>query len=168
MKELWEEDPLYGWLNKNLKPDGTKYNLDKDGLRIYTTINSKMQRFAEEAVVEHLSKDLQRSFNNDMRNKPNRPFALDVPKETIELLMQQARRWSDRYRNMKAAGASHEEIAKSFDTKTKMRVFSWNKNGYVDTLMTPNDSIRHYKSFLRAAFIAMEPHTGNIKAYVLA
>ena len=165
-KVLWEEDPLYGWLNKNLKPDGTKYNLDKDGLRIYTTINSKMQRFAEEAVVEHLSKDLQRSFNNDMKRKPNRPFALDVPKETIDLLMQQARRWSDRYRNLKSSGASDEEIAKSFETKTKMRVFSWNANGYVDTVMTPNDSIRHYKSFLRAAFIAMEPHTGNIKAYV--
>lgn len=165
-KVLWEEDPLYGWLNKNLKPDGTKYNLDKDGLRIYTTINSKMQRFAEEAVVEHLSKDLQRSFNNDIKRKPNRPFALDVPKETIDLLMQQARRWSDRYRNLKSSGASDEEIAKSFETKTKMRVFSWNANGYVDTVMTPNDSIRHYKSFLRAAFIAMEPHTGNIKAYV--
>ena len=165
-KVLWEEDPLYGWLNKNLKPDGTKYNLDKDGLRIYTTINSKMQRFAEEAVVEHLSKDLQRSFNNDMKRKPNRPFALDVPKETIDLLMQQARRWSDRYRNLKSSGASDDEIAKSFETKTKMRVFSWNANGYVDTVMTPNDSIRHYKSFLRAAFIAMEPHTGNIKAYV--
>lgn len=165
-KVLWEEDPLYGWLNKNLKPDGTKYSLDKDGLKIYTTLNSKMQRYAEEAVVEHLSKDLQRSFNNDMRRKPNKPFALDVPQETIDLLMQQARRWSDRYRNMKAAGASAEEIAKSFDTKTKMRVFAWNKNGYVDTIMTPNDSIRHYKSFLRAAFIAMEPHTGNIKAYV--
>lgn len=165
-KVLWEEDPLYGWLNKNLKPDGTKYNLDKDGLRIYTTINSKMQRFAEEAVVEHLSKDLQRSFNNDMKRKPNRPFALDVPKETIDLLMQQARRWSDRYRNLKSSGATDEEIAKSFETKTKMRVFSWNANGYVDTVMTPNDSIRHYKSFLRAAFIAMEPHTGNIKAYV--
>ena len=165
-KVLWEEDPLYGWLNKNLKPDGTKYNLDKDGLRIYTTINSKMQRFAEEAVVEHLSKDLQRSFNSDMRRKPNRPFALDVPKETIDLLMQQARRWSDRYRNLKSSGASDEEIARSFETKTKMRVFSWNSKGYVDTVMTPNDSIRHYKSFLRAAFIAMEPHTGNIKAYV--
>lgn len=165
-KVLWEEDPLYGWLNKNLKPDGTKYSLDKDGLKIYTTLNSKMQRYAEEAVVEHLSKDLQRSFNNDMRRKPNKPFALDVPQEIIDLLMQQARRWSDRYRNMKAAGASAEEIAKSFDTKTKMRVFAWNKNGYVDTVMTPNDSIRHYKSFLRAAFIAMEPHTGNIKAYV--
>lgn len=165
-KVLWEEDPLYGWLNKNKKPDGTKYSLDKDGLRIYTTLNSKMQRYAEEAVVEHLSKDLQRSFNADMRNKPNKPFALEVPEETIETLMQQARRWSDRYRNMKAAGATDEEIAESFNTKTKMRVFSWNSKGYSDTIMTPNDSIRHYKSFLRAAFIAMEPHTGNIKAYV--
>lgn len=163
---LWRDDPLYGWLNKNKKPDGTKYNLDKDGLRIYTTINSKMQRYAEEAVVEHLSKDLQVSFNAELRKKPNRPFAMDVPVQTTEELMEQARRWSDRYRNMKASGASPQEIEKSFNTKTKMRVFSWNSKGYSDTVMTPNDSIRYYKSFLRGAFIAMEPHTGHIKAYV--
>ncbi len=163
---LWEEDPLYGWLNKNKKPDGTKYNLDKDGLKIYTTLNSKMQRYAEEAVVEHLSKNLQPSFSAEIRRKPNKPFAVDTPADLAEKLMQQARRWSDRYRNMKAAGASDKEIEQSFNTKTKMRVFSWNKNGYVDTTMTPNDSIRHYKSFLRGAFLAMEPHTGHIKAYV--
>lgn len=163
---LWENDPLYGWLNKNLKPDGSKYNLDKDGLKIYTTINSKMQTYAEEAVVEHLSKDLQPSFNADLKDKPNKPFAREIPGELSESLMQQARRWSDRYRNLKASQATDEEIAASFEEKTKMRVFSWNKNGYVDTTMTPNDSIRYYKSFLRCAFIAMEPQTGDVKAYV--
>lgn len=163
---LWEGDPLYGWLNKNLKPDGTKYNLDKDGLRIYTTINSKMQTYAEEAVEEHLSKDLQPSFNADLQGKPNKPFALDVPLDLTNNLMHQARRWSDRYRNLKKSGASNEEIAKSFNTKTDMRVFAWNKQGYSDVVMTPDDSIRYYKSFLRAAFIAMEPQSGEIRAYV--
>lgn len=163
---LWNEDPLYGWLNKNFKPDGSKYNLDKDGLKIYTTVNSKMQKYAEEAVVEHLSKDLQPSFFVDMKEKPDKPFALNVPVELTENLMAQARRWSDRYRNLKSANASDKEIAASFETKTKMRVFSWNKKGYTDTTLTPNDSIRYYKSFLRGAFIAMEPNTGEIRAYV--
>ena len=163
---LWANDGLYGWLNKNFKADGSKYNLDKDGLRIYTTINYKMQQYAEEAVAEHLGKDLQKSFWRDMRWKKNRPFADDIDNETIEKLMKQARRWSDRYRLMKNDGASDAEIYKSFSVPTKMRVFSWNKKGYIDTVMTPDDSIRYYKSHLRAAFMAIEPHTGHIKAYV--
>ena len=163
---LWADDGLYGWLNKNKKADGSSYNLDKDGLRIYTTINSKMQRYAEEAVAEHLGKDLQKSFWRDIRWKTNKPFSNDVPKETVDQLMKQARRWSDRYRIMKNAGATEEEITKSFDVPTKMRLFSWNKKGYIDTLMTPNDSIKYYKSHLRAAFMAIEPNTGHIKAYV--
>ena len=138
---LWANDGFYGWLNKNLKADGSKYNLDRDGLRIYTTINYKMQQYAEEAVEEHLGKDLQRSFWRDIRWKKNKPFSDDVPDELVEQLMQQARRWSDRYRVMKNRGASESEILKSFNEKTKMRVFSWNKKGYIDTLMTPNDSI---------------------------
>ena len=102
----WEDDPLYGWLNKNTKPDGTPYNLDKDGLRIYTTINSKMQRYAEEAVAEHLGKNLQKSFERDLRSKKNKPFSNDVDKSTRDYVMKQARRWSDRYRIMKKEGAS--------------------------------------------------------------
>ena len=163
---LWANDGFYGWLNKNLKADGSKYNLDRDGLRIYTTINYKMQQYAEEAVAEHLGKDLQRSFWRDLRWKKNKPFSDDVPDEMVDQLMKQARRWSDRYRVMKNRGASEAEIRKSFSEKTKMRVFSWNKKGYIDTLMTPDDSIRYYKSHLRAAFMAIEPHTGHIKAYV--
>ncbi len=163
---LWENDPLYGWLNKNFKPDGSKYNLDKDGLVIYTTINSRLQKYAEEAIVEHLSTTLQPAFFQDMAGKPNKPFALDIPVELTRQLMQQATKWSDRYRMMHSAGMSDKKIEEAFNTPTKMRLFSWNKNRYIDTVMTPNDSIRYYKSFLRAAFVAMEPSTGYIKAYV--
>jgi penicillin-binding protein 1A len=125
-----------------------------------------MQKYAEEAVAEHLGKDLQKSFWRDLRWKTNKPFSNDIDAKTIDQLMKQARRWSDRYRIMKANGASETEIRKSFDEPVKMRVFSWNKNGYIDTVMTPNDSIKYYKSHLRAAFMAMEPETGHVKAYV--
>ena len=162
----WVEDPLYGWLNKNTKPDGSSYNLDKDGLRIYTTIDSRMQRYAEEAIKEHLGEDLQPLFFSDQRNKRNKPFSNSVDQATIERVMQQGRRWSDRYTSMKKAGLSDNEIMKTFDEPVQMRVFSWNKKGYIDTVMTPNDSIKYYKSFLRAAFVAVEPNTGKMKAYV--
>ena len=162
----WADDQLYGWLNKNTKADGTPYNLDKDGLKIYTTIDSRMQKYAEEAVAEHLGKDLQNSFWRDLKWKRNKPFSDEIDASVIDQLMKQARRWSDRYRIMKANGASESEIRKSFDEPVKMRVFSWNNNGYIDTVMTPNDSIKYYKSHLRAAFMAMEPETGHVKAYV--
>ena len=162
----WADNAFYGWLNKNTKADGSKYNLDKDGLRIYTTINYKMQKYAEEAVAEHLGKDLQKSFWRDLRWKKNKPFSDDIEPQMINQLMKQARRWSDRYRIMKANGATEAQIRKSFSEPVKMRLFSWNKQGYVDTLMTPDDSIKYYKSHLRAAFMAIEPHTGHIKAYV--
>ena len=123
---LWADDQLYGWLNKNKKADGTSYNLDKDGLRIYTTIDSRMQKYAEEAVAEHLGKDLQKSFWRDLRYKTNKPFSNDIDQKTIDQLMKQARRWSDRYRIMKANGASEAEIRKSFDEPVQMRLFSWN------------------------------------------
>ncbi|MDP3452983.1 MAG: transglycosylase domain-containing protein [Bacteroidales bacterium] len=163
---LWRDDPLYGWLNKNRKPDGSKYNLDKEGLKIYTTINAAMQRYAEEAVAEHLGKELQGAFFRELRWKNNRPFSNDVPKETINNIMRQSRRWSDRYRMMSAAGASEKEIEQSFSKPVPMTVFAWNSRGRIDTVMTPNDSIKYYKSFLRASFMAMEPQTGFVKAYV--
>ena len=103
---LWADDPLYGWLNKNRKPDGTRYNLDKDGLRIYTTISAKMQKYAEQAVAEHLGKDMQKSFERDLKYKTNKPFSNDVEKSTRDLVMKQARRWSYRYRMMKKEGRS--------------------------------------------------------------
>ena len=163
---LWADDAFYGWFNKNTKADGSKYNLDRDGLRIYTTINYKMQKYAEEAVAEHLGKDLQKSFDRHLKWNRKKPFASDVDQKTIDQLMKQARRWSDRYRIMKNNGASESEIVKSFSQPVKMRLFSWNGKGYIDTVMTPDDSIRYYKGHLRAAFMAIEPNTGHIKAYV--
>ena len=172
---LWATDDLYGWLNKNTKADGTPYNLDKDGLKIYTTINYRMQRYAEEAVAEHLGTELQKAFDNELKYKRNAPFSNDVDKETVDLLMAQARKWSDRYRLSKKAGMSESEIMKSFDVPVPMKVFKWNgkkpsgkERGFVeiDTVMTPNDSIRYYKGILRAAFMAIEPSSGHVKAYV--
>lgn len=167
----WENDGLYGWIHKNRKPDGEEYNIYKDGLRIYTTLDYKMQKYAEEAVAEHLGGDLQQKFWRDLRWKRNRPFSNDVDRKTIDRVMTQARRWSDRYRSMKKAGATKSQILKSFDVPVNMRLFAWDKKhpgkaSYIDTVMTPNDSIRYYKSILRAAFMAIEPSTGHIKAYV--
>lgn len=164
--DLWENDPLYGWLNKNFKPDGTRYSLDRDGLIIYTTIDSRMQKYAEEAVRQHLGKELQPAFNADLRDNPRRPFAKEVPASLCNTVIDQARKWSDRYRNMKSSGATEKEIRKAFGEKTDMRVFAWNSNGYIDTVMTPDDSIKYYKSILRASLVAMEPSTGHVRAYI--
>ncbi|MBO4634901.1 MAG: transglycosylase domain-containing protein [Bacteroidales bacterium] len=163
---LWADDPVYGWLNKNSKSDGSPYDLDRDGLRIYTTINYKMQRYAEEAIAEHLGKDLQKAFFKELKYRRNPPFLAETEKSVIETTLKQARRWSDRTRMMKASGRSDAEIEASFSEPTKMRVFTWEAPGYRDTVMTPDDSIRYYKSFFRAAFMAIEPGTGHIKAYV--
>ena len=162
----WREDPIYGWLNKNRKPDGSSYDLDRDGLRIYTTINYKMQQYAEEAVDEYLGGHLQNLFDQEVRWKRNKPFANSVDDKTAEMLMQQARRWSDRYRLQHRAGKSDAEIYAQFSEPARMRVFAWNDKGYVDTTMTPDDSIRYYKSILRCGFVAIEPGTGHVKAYV--
>ena len=157
----WENDQLYGWIEKNRKTDGSQYDLDKDGLRIYTTINYKMQKYAEEAVAERI-KSLQADFMKDLKYKTNAPFSNDIDEATRNRLMNQARRWSDRWRMLK----TEAQILKSFSEPVKMRVFAYNKNGFIDTLMTPDDSIRYYKSMLRTAFVAMEPGTGHVKAYV--
>jgi len=161
----WVSDDLYGWLDKNKKADGSRYDLDRDGLRIYTTINYKMQKYAEEAVAERI-RDLQADFRRDLRSKTNKPFSNDIDEETRDRVMKQARRWSDRYRVLKKEGKSEAQILKTFSQPTKMRVFAYNKKGYADTTMTPDDSIRYYKSILRTAFVAMEPGTGHVKAYV--
>ncbi|MBO5635155.1 MAG: transglycosylase domain-containing protein [Bacteroidales bacterium] len=161
----WNNDQLYGWLEKNTKTDGTHYDLDRDGLRIYTTINYKMQKYAEEAVAEHI-KSLQADFMKDLKRKTNAPFSNDIDEATRNRLMNQARRWSDRWRLLKKEGKTDSQILKTFSQPVKMRVFAYNKKGYIDTTMTPDDSIRYYKSMLRTAFVAMEPGTGHVKAYV--
>ncbi len=165
----WATNPLYGWLNKNLKPDGSRYDLDRDGLKIYTTINSRMQRYAEQAVADHLRNDLQPAFNNELKYRRRFPFSNDpeLTQKMIDQIVRQAVVTSDRYRDMKESGASEKEIDAAFKTKIEMTVFSWkSKTGSVDTVMTPMDSILYYKSLLRASMMAVEPGSGCVRAYV--
>lgn len=160
----WNNDPLYGWCNKNKKPDGTSYDIYRDGLKIYTTINSRMQKYAEEALAEHLSKEVQPDFYRRARNFKNPPFSDDLTKKETEDLIMSSLRQSDRYYIMRARGYSMDSILKAFNTPAKMRVFSW--KGDRDTIMTPLDSIRYYKYFVRSAFLVEEPSNGYVKAYV--
>lgn len=146
------------------KADGSPYNLYSDGLRIYTTINVDLQEYAEAALKRHLKEDLQPQFTKNNRRNRSFPFTNDINKETVELLMNSGRKQSERYRKMKEAGISNEKILKSFDEPTQMSVFSW--NGDIDTVMTPNDSIRYYKNMLHAGLISIEPSTGFVKAWV--
>ncbi len=162
----WRDDEIYGWLSKNKKANGEPYDLDRDGLRIYTTINYNMQKYAEEAVAEWLGGNLQKTFDRELKYKKHPPFASDTDDATVERIMRNGRRWSDRYRLQHREGKSDEEILAQFDKPVKMRVFAWNKNGYIDTTMTPDDSIRYYKGILRCGFVAMEPGTGYVRAYV--
>lgn len=160
----WENNPLYGWCNKNKKPDGSDYNLYTDGLRIYSTINYRMQEYAEEAVKSHLKESLQPAFYKEKKGRKKAPFSNDLTDEDIENVMRSAMRRTDRYRSLRNEGNSESEIMKNFKTKTEMTIFSW--RGDIDTTMTPWDSIRYFKSILRASFMAMDPHTGEIKAWV--
>lgn len=162
----WANDELYGWLKRHKKSDGSSYDLNRDGLRIRTTINYKMQCYAEEAVAEHLGKDLQVAFDKECKGNPKRPYAANTDSKIVNAQLASARKNSDRYRNMSKRGVSEREILASFEQKTKMRVFAWNDAGYIDTEMTPMDSIKYYKSILRAAFMVIEPGTGKVKAYV--
>lgn len=160
----WVSDPLYGWCNKNFKKDGQPYNLNADGLRVYTTIDSRMQRYAEEAVYGHVARYLQPEFFKEQKGKPNAPFSSALTKKQVDQIMERAVLQSERYRALKAAGASNDEIHKSFHTRTEMTLFTY--HGDIDTMMTPIDSIRYVKSFLRAGFMSMDPKTGAVKAYV--
>ena len=160
---LWRENPLYGFCNKNHKPDGTPYDLYHDGLRIYTTIDSRMQKYAEEAVSEHMQ-DLQKSFFREKRRKSYAPFSMDLTNEDIDGIMHRSMRQTDRYRGLKKQGMNENEIRKVFNTPVAMRVFSY--DGLIDTTMTPMDSIRWNKHFLRCGFMSMDAHSGAVKAYV--
>jgi len=160
----WDNNPLYGWINKNLKSDGTKYNIYKDGLRIYTTIDSRMQKYAEEAIREHLSQDLQPKFFDEKKGRTRAPFTRRISQKDYKRIIQMSMRNTDRYRSLKRNGASEDSIKKVFNTKYPMEVFSW--HGEIDTLMTPLDSIIYYKYFLRSSLLSIDPHNGHVKAYV--
>lgn len=153
---------ITNWTKNNFKKDGTKYDIYRDGLKIYVTLDSKMQQYAEEAVKEHLTNLQEKFFQQAKRNK-NAPFLSLTTKQT-DHLMKRLMKSSERWRLMKKEGKSEKEILQSFDKKTTMKVFSW--KGSIDTLMTPKDSIRYYQHFLQTGMIAIEPQSGHIKAWV--
>ena len=161
----WENDPLYGWCNKNFKADGTPYDIYSDGLKIHTTIDSRMQEYAEQAMNEHVAKHLQPIFNHQKQGNPKFPYVTETPVAVVQLNINRAIRQSDRFRRLKDAGWDIADIRKNFDKAVPMKVFTYSR-GVVDTLMTPRDSIKYYKSFLRSGMMSIDPHTGYVKAYV--
>ena len=163
-REYIRDNFLKSWCETHINPATKKpYNIYKDGLKIYTTIDSRMQQYAEEAVNEHMS-DLQKMFNKDLKTKKNAPFAWNVTKQEIENIMASSIKRSERFRSAKNAGMSNEEAIATFYKPVQMTVYSL--HGEIDTLMTPFDSIKYYKGFLQTGFMAMEPQTGYVKAWV--
>lgn len=155
---------LLKWSQTRTKPDGSNYNIYRDGLKIYTTIDSRMQKHAEEAVAEHMGGYLQQEFFNHWRGFTHAPFGTDLTTEDMQRLMNNSMRRSDRFRYLRSQNLSEDSIRKNFNTPVRMRIFSW--KGEIDTVMTPMDSIRYYKHFLNTGLMAMEPQTGFVKAYV--
>ena len=162
-KKQWDTNPLYGFCQKNKKADGSHYDLYNDGLRIYTTIDSRMQRYAEEAVHEHMT-ELQARFFKEKKKKSYAPFSRQMTTAEIDGVMTRSMKQSERYRVLKRAGKSEEEIREIFNTPIEMQVFTY--EGLVDTTLSPLDSIRWQKYFLRCGFMSMDPHSGFVKAYV--
>jgi penicillin-binding protein 1A len=160
----WEDDPLYGWCNKNYKPNGESYDLYTDGLRIFTTIDSRLQAYAEEAVAHHLGKIIQPAFFKEKKGRRRAPFSDDLTNKQIDQILRNAIRYSNRGIALFNAGVSMDSIYKVFRTPTEMTIFTW--EGEKDTVMSPLDSILYTKHFLHCGFMAMEPHTGFVKAYV--
>ena len=163
LREYLRDDFMKKWCDAHPRPDGTKYNVYRDGLKIYTTIDSRMQRYAEQAMAEHM-KEIQKSFFKECKQKKNAPFDFRLTKEEIKSIMTSSVHRTDRYHALKAQGLSPEEIEKNFNTPVPMTVFSW--KGDFDTTMTPMDSILYYKHFLQSGLMSMDPHTGYIKAWV--
>lgn len=162
----WKNNPLYGWCNKNKKANGDYYNIYVDGLKIYTTIDSRMQKYAEEAVAENL-KTQQKTFFAQKKGKSYAPYSKDLSEEQVRDLLERAKKQSGRYSNMKSVGCTAEEIDKAFETPIPMTVFSWDSPTLTkDTVLSPMDSIRYQKHFLRCGFMSMDAHTGYVKAYV--
>jgi len=160
----WENNQLYGWCNKNKKPNGSNYDIYKDGLKIYSTVNSKMQQYAEEALAEHLSNEVQPDFYARAKGFRNPPYSDDLTKKVIDELIMRSLRQSERYYLMRARGYSEDSIMLAFNTKVKMKVFSW--RGEIDTIMTPLDSIWYYKYYIRSGIMVEDPKNGYVKAYV--
>lgn len=162
----WATNPLYGWVEKNPKPDGTKYNIYTDGLRIYTSIDSRMQKYAEEAVIDHLKNTLQPQFDREKGSRgPYTTNSAELGQLTPRKLIDRAIHQSERYRVLKNAGMSDAEIMEEFDKPVDMTVFSYD-GGQVQKTMSPRDSVVYQKMFLRAGFMSMDPLTGQVKAYV--
>ena len=160
----WESDPLYGWCNKNKKRNGDNYNIYTDGLKVYTTIDSRMQKYAEQAAYQHVVKFLQPAFDKENKNKANAPYSSNLTSQQVQQILNRSVRQCERYRVLKESGASDAEIHKSFHTPIEMSVFTY--HGEVDTVMSPIDSIKYYKSFLRTGFVSVCPQNGHVKAYV--
>ena len=161
---LWNTDPLFGWCNKNYKKDGSPYNIYSDGLKVFTTIDSRMQRYAEEAVYQHVARYLQPAFSKEVARKPSSPYSDKLTPKQIKVILNRSVTQSERYRQMKEDGFSADEIHAAFRKKIPMTVFTY--HGDIDTVMSPLDSIRYYKTFLRSGFMSMDPKTGAVKAYV--
>ena len=160
----WESDPLYGWCNKNKKRNGDNYSIYTDGLKVYTTIDSRMQKYAEQAAYQHVVKFLQPAFDKENKNKAIAPYSSNLTSQQVQQILNRSVRQCERYRVLKESGASDAEIHKSFHTPIEMSVFTY--HGEVDTVMSPIDSIKYYKSFLRTGFVSVCPQNGHVKAYV--
>ena len=160
----WETDPVYGWCNKNVKRDGTTYNIYTDGLKVYTTIDSRMQKYAEDAVYKHVVEELQPLFDKELKSNKNAPYASSLSADEVAKKFQRAKHQCARYIQMKSDGYSESEIEDAFNTPTEMTVYT--PHGEIDTVMTPSDSIKYYKRFLRTGFMVMDNETGYVKAYV--
>ncbi len=159
----WMNNPLYGFCEKNRKPDGSPYNIYTDGLKVYTTIDARMQRYAEEAAFVHMQ-ELQATFTNEKKNSRNAPFSRDISQEEINNIMRRAMQQSERYKSLKATKKSEAEIEKIFNTPVEMNVFSY--SGLIDTIMSPIDSIRYHKFFLRCGMLSVDSRNGHVKAYI--
>jgi penicillin-binding protein 1A len=153
---------MHEWTEENLKTDGSSYNIYSDGLKIYTTIDSKMQEYAEEAVDEHM-KHIQKEFDKQNLKNKTAPFR-DITPAEIESILNSAIRRSDRWREMKNKGIKEKDILDSFHKEIPMKIFTW--EGSLDTVMTPMDSIRYHKKYLQASLMSMTPQTGEVKAWV--
>ena len=160
----WETDPLFGWCNKNKKRNGDNYSIYTDGLKVYTTIDSRMQQYAEQAAYQHVAKFLQPAFSAEKKKNANAPYSSNLTAEQVRQILNRNIHQSERYRVLHQDGATEDEVQRSFRTPTRMTVFTY--HGSVDTTMTPLDSIKYYKSFLRTGFVSVCPQNGHVKAYV--